>query len=184
MEGTTHLKLLLVKDLQLLERNDLAQPRLERLELLLDSSPQAVLAQELDVLVFVGLLDGDVCTTGHELGRLEGAKRLMLRRKVEVVDHVRDVVLAHPGEGLEHLLVDDGHVLEANRAPETRLVDGRREVNVEEAAVKDGQTDAASDELDCRRERVSAGAIGSERGCSQYARWSSLMLLFGLTCRV
>lgn len=175
--------------MEFLERHDLAEAELERLELLLDSAPEAVLAQELDVLVLVVLGDGDVGAAGHELGRLERAERLVLGRKVELED-VRDVVLAHPRQRLVQLLVDDGHVVEADRATETRLVDGGREVHVEEAAVEDGEADAATDELDCaakRRRRGSARRAArrqEDARDAQYDRWSSLMLLFGLTWSV
>lgn len=73
-----HLEFFLVKDPQLFERHNLLQALFDRGELRLDSSFQAMLAQQIDVLELVVLRHGNVGASRLELKGFEGSERLVL----------------------------------------------------------------------------------------------------------
>ena len=96
------LELLLIKHPQFVERDNLAQPVLEGLDLFLNSATQAVLAEQPDVLELVRLGDGDPGPVRDQLARLEGPERVVLRCEI-VIEHVGDVVLSvHRGAQVSH----------------------------------------------------------------------------------
>lgn len=69
--------------------------------------------------------------------------------QLDVDECIRTVAISHhPRQTLMHICVNHDHVIETDRPAERELVQTRTEVRVDESAVKDGETDGATDEAE------------------------------------
>lgn len=101
----------------------------------------------LDVSLLVFVCDRNLTASRYQVNRLRLSKLVIVNAKGQV-NNAFDIILKCPGQIAMKVFIDTFHVLYLNLLPKHHFVEGPDKERIQEAAVKDGETNNSTDELE------------------------------------